>query len=135
MDGNLLDEQGDRRFEGRPSIYGGNNAAMPPEFDQNLYEDLARRILEVRERSEQLGSDSRRLHALTAALRSAHSGETMLLRCAWCARMKLADEWLALEEIVRSATPLTADLRAAATHGICPECFERELAVVRTRGR
>ena len=106
---------------------------MPPDLNHHLYEDLARRILEVRERSERLGSDSRRLRALTAALRSANRGETLLLRCAWCSRMKLDDEWLALEQISGSRTPLTADLRTGASHGICPDCFDAELA--RLRGR
>jgi hypothetical protein len=45
--------------------------------------------------------------------------QVLLLRCAWCERIKIDDAWIAstevpVEEHAREDIPLT--------HGICPDC-------------
>jgi hypothetical protein len=47
--------------------------------------------------------------------------QVLLLRCAWCERIKSGDTWIASTEVpvdeVREDTPLT--------HGICPDCHAK----------
>lgn len=42
------------------------------------------------------------------------------MRCAWCDRIKVVDRFLPIDPA------LVADLAERTTHGICPDCFERE---------
>jgi len=44
------------------------------------------------------------------------------VRCAWCDRIQVVDRFLPIDPA------LIADLADRTTHGICPECFEREIA-------
>ncbi|HET8751094.1 MAG TPA: hypothetical protein VFM43_01045 [Gaiellaceae bacterium] len=62
---------------------------------------------------------------LAQMLREARGGGTMLLRCAWCGRLEVGEEWLQLEAIGTGQTRIAQQLVRQSTHGICPECFER----------
>jgi hypothetical protein len=44
------------------------------------------------------------------------------VRCAWCNRIKVVDRFIPIDP------KLVAHLLERTTHGICPECFERESA-------
>jgi hypothetical protein len=44
------------------------------------------------------------------------------LRCAWCGRISRDGRFVEPEEIEAHAS------KARTSHGICPDCFERELA-------
>jgi hypothetical protein len=63
----------------------------------------------------------RRSEVLIAAVRLL-ADQAMLTRCAWCERVALADQWLEEDERPRF---LPRRLDRAATHGICPSCFEQ----------
>jgi len=41
--------------------------------------------------------------------------------CAWCARMRVGDRWIEIEDALETMGRVD-DLRL--THGICPACFE-----------
>jgi hypothetical protein len=54
--------------------------------------------------------------------------ESFMRVCAWCRRIDCKGEWMPLEEFMRQSfdTPTT--------HGICPECLERQrLAIEKAR--
>lgn len=91
-----------------------------------MYEDLARRLRDASKRSERLHLEAERLVDLSARIRSARRGEVSIVRCAWCERFKLGEEWLPLEAIGQGQQHVEAVLLGQATHGICPGCF-REL--------
>jgi hypothetical protein len=92
-----------------------------------LYEDLVRRATEARDRAESLALDSKRITSLASTLRQADAGEIVLVRCAWCDRLRLGDEWLHLHAIGGGQQKITASIREKASHGICPNCLSDEL--------
>jgi len=47
-------------------------------------------------------------------------GQVLLLRCAWCERIKVGDAWIAPTE-VPVAEHVYADIEGQ-SHGICPDC-------------
>jgi hypothetical protein len=52
-------------------------------------------------------ADHRDLNAITSA-------SELLVRCAWCERIKMGDEWV------------DAEVQAMRhSHGICPDCFAK----------
>jgi hypothetical protein len=67
------------------------------------------------------GFDHRRLlHALLRRVAEARGGEVVLVRCAWCERIRIApDEW------VEAGGAVAAHALDEASHGICPACFAR----------
>lgn len=89
------------------------------------YDDLVERALAAQERAQVLTVDAARVSKLAQLLREARAGGTMLLRCAWCGRLEVGEEWLQLEGIGTGQTRITEELVRRSTHGICPECFER----------
>ena len=91
-----------------------------------LYEDLARRAIEARDHAASLHADAQRIRSLAQILRDAHAGRRLLRRCAWCERFEVGQEWLRLDAIGQGQHRITASLLEQATHGICPDCFERE---------
>ena len=46
----------------------------------------------------------------------------LLVRCAWCERIKRGDEWVDAEV---QAMRLTPDAPEHHSHGICPDCFAK----------
>jgi hypothetical protein len=46
----------------------------------------------------------------------------VIVRCAWCERIKVADEWIDAEVEAHALRP-TVDTVALRSHGICPDCF------------
>jgi hypothetical protein len=96
-----------------------------------LYEDLIRRAMEARDRAESLHRDAGRVRDLAQILRDAHQGHVSIRRCAWCDRFEVGGEWLHLEAIGAGQTRIASSLLERASHGICDECFERE---IRRRG-
>jgi hypothetical protein len=103
------------------------------------YEDLARRAIEARGRAEALQRDARRIGDLARALQAAHREGAILVRCAWCDRLRIGEEWLHLEAIGRGQQLITSTIRDNASHGICPTCLAHELERTqeqrRNRGR
>jgi hypothetical protein len=71
-------------------------------------------------------TQNRRTALLTEFVRRGrpHSGE-LPMRCAWCGRLSLADEFVEPAEFLAHGVPDEIDGRSS--HGICPECLEREL--------
>ncbi len=91
------------------------------------YEALVRRAMAARNEAESLQAKSRRISALARALREADAGRGILVRCAWCDRFKIDNEWLPLTAIGAGQQRIATSLRAQASHGICPDCLSREL--------
>ena len=98
-----------------------------------LYEDLVARALAANERARSLQASAARVSALAATLREAHAGGAPILHCAWCERMRIGEDWLALEAIGTGQTRIAADLIRRSTHGICPSCLDRVNANAATR--
>jgi hypothetical protein len=90
------------------------------------YEDLVRRALEAKARSEGLVVDATLLVDLSAKLRSARAGEVCIVRCAWCGRFRVGKEWLHLEAIGRGQQHIRTALVERASHGICPDCLRKQ---------
>jgi hypothetical protein len=92
-----------------------------------LYEDLIRRALAARERSQALQRSSLQVASLAQLLRDARAGRVMLVHCAWCNAFRIGDEWLQLEAVGQGQVQIAHALREKASHGICPRCFEAEV--------
>jgi hypothetical protein len=103
----------------------GVSSSVPIEMP--LYLDLVRRAVDVRVRAGKLDRDSRRIQQLAQILRDAEAGKISIRRCAWCERFDVGGEWLHLEAIGSGEEMISAHLLDRATHGICPECQEKEL--------
>ena len=88
------------------------------------YENLARRALEAKTRSDEIRLDSERIVSLAQMLRQAALGQISIVRCAWCDRLKIGEEWLHLEAIGSGQQQINSSLMERASHGICPRCFE-----------
>ena len=54
-------------------------------------------------------------------LNESPSANAVLVRCAWCERIKVDDEWVDAAEV--QAMRLTPETPGYHTHGICPDCF------------
>jgi hypothetical protein len=89
---------------------------------------LIERAVRAGERSDSLALDSVRLRSLTQQLRAAWAGDALLVRCAWCRRFKIGDEWLYLDAVGEREQQIAARLLATCSHGICPGCFEEQTA-------
>jgi hypothetical protein len=48
----------------------------------------------------------------------------LAVRCAWCGRIKVGDDFIAPEQFLDGDLP--ERLKQRATHGICPDCLRRE---------
>ena len=90
-----------------------------------LYEDLVTRALGAQGRARALSVDAARVTELARVLREARGGEKLLLRCAWCGKLQIGDEWLRLEAIGSGQMRIAEELVRRSTHGICPECYDR----------
>lgn len=74
----------------------------------------------------------RRSRLLRALIRQVQTDPHHLpLHCAWCERIEIAGEFVLPEEFLYGDLP--SRLRERATHGICPDCFERETAAAAAR--
>jgi hypothetical protein len=93
-----------------------------------LYLDLVRRAVAARVRAGAQTRDSQRIGQLAQILRDAEAGKISIRRCAWCDRFDVGGEWLQLEAIGSGEEMISAHLLDRATHGICPECQEKELS-------
>ena len=91
-------------------------------------EALVRWALRAHERSEALALDSQRVRPSRRLLRQAGAGETLLLRCAWCQRLCVGDEWLHLVAVGTQEQHIASALTEGATHGICPTCFKAQMS-------
>jgi hypothetical protein len=91
------------------------------------YDDLVRRALAAQERAAELAPGTRQIRHLSHLLREASAGRVLLVRCAWCERLKVDDEWLRLTAVGSGQQRITASLRSGASHGICPDCLMRAL--------
>jgi hypothetical protein len=61
-------------------------------------------------------ADDRDLNEIT-------SDSELLVRCAWCGRIKTEDEWADVAQVL--AMRLTRDSAERHSHGICPDCFAK----------
>ncbi len=59
-------------------------------------------------------TENRNVNELTSA-------NELLVRCAWCERIKVDDAWIAVAEV--QAAQLNPDTVMQHSHGICPDCF------------
>jgi hypothetical protein len=82
----------------------------------------ARRAAGVQADAAVARSRSRLLRALVRELQ--REPGHLPARCAWCGRISLGGSFVRFEDVLLGAPPLR--LLARATHGICPDCFERE---------
>ena len=78
-------------------------------------------------RSEGVVVEAKRLSTLSQLLRDARAGTVMIVRCAWCESVQLDDEWLDLDAIGSGQQRITREVRALASHGICPTCLDAQL--------
>ena len=62
-------------------------------------------------------------------LRRLHELEEFLLVCSWCRRLGHQDRWLTMEEFFDSR------LATETSHGICPECAQKQFAAHRSAVR
>ena len=90
-----------------------------------LYEDLVARALIAQEQARSLTVEAARVSRLARIVREARAGGAMLLRCAWCERLRVGDEWLRLDAIGSGQTRIAEQVVQRSTHGICPDCFAR----------
>src|SRR5262249_55057547 len=95
---------------------------------KEVHQELLRRAVEGAGRAEQALEQARHEHARSSqleafvrALRKSEPGE--LVRCAWCGRVRAGAEWIDPSPLLGGN--LRERLRRNASHGICPECFER----------
>ena len=86
---------------------------------RKLHEELAARVNAARAAAEATTDESRLLVTLIQRLREVARGPDLLVRCAWCGRIKAGDEWF---DVTAHAhlTPAAVD---RCSHGICPDCF------------
>ena len=61
-------------------------------------------------------ADNRDLNEFTSAYE-------LLVRCAWCERIKVDDEWVEVAEV--QAMQLRRHAPEQHSHGICPDCFAK----------
>ena len=47
--------------------------------------------------------------------------DAVVVRCAWCERIKVDEEWVDVAEV--RAMRLIPEASAHHSHGICPDCF------------
>ena len=87
---------------------------------------LIERAVRAAERSDSLAVDATRLRSLAQMLRAAWAGDRLLVRCAWCRRFKLGEEWIYLDAVGRREQQIARRLLLNASHGICPTCFEEQ---------
>ena len=71
------------------------------------------------------GADRRRVVESSAVAENRDLNETdaVLVRCAWCERIKKGDEWADVAEV--RAMRLTPEAPEHHSHGICPDCFAK----------
>ena len=91
------------------------------------YEELARRHVAAHRQAHSLVRETAGIRALASILREAQKGEAVLVRCAWCDRVQVGEEWLQLEAVGTGRQRLSQSIRDKASHGICPSCFEAEM--------
>ncbi len=68
-------------------------------------------------------------YATRRLLRRLHELEEFLRVCSWCRRLNHNDRWLTMEEFFGSR------LATETSHGICPECAQKQFAAHRTAVR
>ena len=63
-----------------------------------------------------------RSRLLVQARRLMRDPAWLITRCAWCSRFDVGGLWVEVDELPRF---MTGDLRARATHSICPSCVRQ----------
>jgi hypothetical protein len=86
---------------------------------RQLHDELAARVEAARHAAEERSEESRLLVTLVQRLREVARGQELLIRCAWCGRVKAGDDWFDVTAHGH-LTPGTVD---RCSHGICPDCF------------
>ena len=72
--------------------------------------------------AERLRERARILRAFVARVR--REPTWLPLRCAWCGRIQVEDDFVDVDASLDGDLP--ERLRERSTHGICPDCLERE---------
>ena len=57
-------------------------------------------------------------------------GEEHLRMCGWCKSVDVGGRWCEVEEAVRAMGLFQREVMPAVTHGICPACYERVIALI-----
>jgi len=87
-----------------------------------VHRELLRRAQEAVAEATRAHRRAAELRAFVSALRAIRPGE--LVRCAWCDRVAAGEYWIDPYPLL-GANALRERLRKSASHGVCPDCFER----------
>lgn len=82
-------------------------------MDEDLHDELLRRVEEAVRRSGEVVAESELLRDLSEAVASGR----LTARCAWCGRYELGGRWVVAEHRVFAGGGI------GASHGICPDCL------------
>jgi hypothetical protein len=88
---------------------------------EEVHRELLRRAQEAVAAATRAHRRAAELSAFVSALRATSPGE--LVRCAWCGRVAAGDYWIDPYPLL--GANLRERLRKSASHGVCPDCFER----------
>src|SRR5262249_16895925 len=112
-----------RGASGRAEAGGGRGARRlrAPRLRGAARRREAARRPEARGRARGAGRRAAELSAFVSALRATSPGE--LVRCAWCDRVAAGEYWIDPYPLL--GANLRERLRKSASHGVCPDCFER----------
>jgi hypothetical protein len=91
---------------------------------EEVHRELLRRAQEAVAEARRAHRQASQLKAFVTALRATSAGG--LVRCAWCERVAAGEYWIDPYPLLGSN--LRERLRKDASHGICPDCFERVTA-------
>src|SRR5262249_60916502 len=88
---------------------------------EEVHRELLRRAHEAVAEATRAHRRAAELPAFVSALRATSPGE--LVRCAWCDRVAAGEYWIDPYPLL--GANLRERLRKSASHGVCPDCFER----------
>jgi len=88
---------------------------------EEVHRELLRRAQEAVAEATSAHRRATELRAFVSALRATSPGE--LVRCAWCDRVAAGEYWIDPYPLL--GANLRERLRKGASHGVCPDCFER----------
>jgi len=91
---------------------------------EEVHRELLRRAEEAVTEATRTQQRAAELSAFVRALRA--TSPAGLVRCAWCERVAAGEHWIDPYSLLQAN--LRERLRKNASHGICPDCFERVTA-------
>ena len=91
---------------------------------EEVHRELLRRAQEAVAEATSANRRAAELCAFVSALSATSPGE--LVRCAWCDRVAAGEYWIDPYRLL--GANLRERLRRGASHGVCPDCFERVMS-------